>query len=198
MLRQRHPLNQFMGPGGQTPGVPGPQANAYPPMQRAFARQPMRQQHPSTMQGGQVRSYYVLASFLIHCMSLKPFILAEYVPATVQQHATGNGPTIQQLSQQSRSNDARQPANDARGTAGHVCRPAARIWATQTSSAGLQRHGAESKAAIHAAGPQCYHEHKFERDGGHGGARRTSASVFQVINVALLLNGILTGKREGR
>lgn len=57
MLRQRHPLNQFMGPSGQAPGGPGPQANAYAPMQRPFSRQPMRQQHPSAMQGGQVRFY---------------------------------------------------------------------------------------------------------------------------------------------
>lgn len=53
MLRQRHPLNQMMGPGGHTPQGPGPQAN-YGAMQRQFPRQPMRQQHPSPMQSSQV------------------------------------------------------------------------------------------------------------------------------------------------
>lgn len=55
MLRQRHPLNQFMppgqgGPGQGNPGGPG----AYPSMQR-FPRQPMRQPIPSAMQSNQVR-----------------------------------------------------------------------------------------------------------------------------------------------
>lgn len=59
MLRQRHPLNTFMGPGGQTAAVPGPQNNAYPPMQRYSARQPMRQQHPSAMQANQVSSHII-------------------------------------------------------------------------------------------------------------------------------------------
>lgn len=53
MLRQRHPLNQYMGPGGQGPGGPGAQQNPYGAIQRQFPRQPIRQQHPS-MQGNQV------------------------------------------------------------------------------------------------------------------------------------------------
>lgn len=56
MLRQRHPLNTFMGPGGQTAAVPGPQNNAYPSMQRYSARQQLRQPHPSAMQANQVSS----------------------------------------------------------------------------------------------------------------------------------------------
>lgn len=53
MLRQRHPLNQYMGPGGQGPAGPAAQQNPYGAMQRQFPRQPIRQQHPS-MQGNQV------------------------------------------------------------------------------------------------------------------------------------------------
>lgn len=53
MLRQRHPLTQFMGPGAQTAAGPGPQAS-YGAMQRPFPRQPMRQQHPTAMQSNQV------------------------------------------------------------------------------------------------------------------------------------------------
>lgn len=53
MLRQRHPLNQMMGPGGHTGAAPGPQAN-YGAIQRQFPRQPMRQQHPNPMQSNQV------------------------------------------------------------------------------------------------------------------------------------------------
>lgn len=52
MLRQRHPLNQYI-PGMQNnPGV-GPQTG-YNQMQR-FPRQPMRQPHPGSMQPNQVK-----------------------------------------------------------------------------------------------------------------------------------------------
>ena len=55
MLRQRHPLNQFMGPGGQNPGGPAPQTAGYPPMQRQFPRQAaIRQHNPNAMQTNQV------------------------------------------------------------------------------------------------------------------------------------------------
>lgn len=55
MLKQRQPLNQFMGPGAQNPVPPAPQATAnYAPMQRQFPRQPMRHQHPAAMQSNQV------------------------------------------------------------------------------------------------------------------------------------------------
>lgn len=57
MLRQRHPLNQFMGPAQAAANVqPGPQGapGGYQPMQRQFPRQPLRQQHPAAMQGNQV------------------------------------------------------------------------------------------------------------------------------------------------
>lgn len=51
MLRQRHPLNQFMS---QAATGPNPQPGGYPPMQRhSFPRQPLRQQHPSNMQSNQ-------------------------------------------------------------------------------------------------------------------------------------------------
>jgi hypothetical protein len=53
LLRSRHPINQFMGPGGQNPQGPGPQAANYGPM-RQFPRQPMRQQHPGAIQQNQV------------------------------------------------------------------------------------------------------------------------------------------------
>lgn len=53
MLRQRHPANQFMGPAGQSPAGPGPQAG-YGPIQRQFPRQALRQQHPAAMQTNQV------------------------------------------------------------------------------------------------------------------------------------------------
>lgn len=52
MLKQRHPLNQFLGPGGQNSGPPSQNAN-YATMQRQFPRQPMRQQHPASMQSNQ-------------------------------------------------------------------------------------------------------------------------------------------------
>lgn len=55
MLRQRHPLNNYMGPG-QGPGGPGAQQNPYGTIQRQFPRQPIRQQHPS-MQGNQVYAF---------------------------------------------------------------------------------------------------------------------------------------------
>lgn len=67
MLRQRHPLNQFMGPGGQSPAGPNPQAN-YGAIQRQFPRQPMRQQHPSAMQSNQVMFYIkITISNLTNC-----------------------------------------------------------------------------------------------------------------------------------
>ncbi|XP_045472646.1 mediator of RNA polymerase II transcription subunit 12 isoform X2 [Harmonia axyridis] len=56
MLRQRHPLNQFMTPSqggpGQNPAGPG----AYSTMQR-FPRQPMRQPIPSAMQSNQAAMF---------------------------------------------------------------------------------------------------------------------------------------------
>lgn len=54
MLKQRHPLNQFMGPGGQNPVQPSQQSANYANLQRQFSRQPIRQQHPTTMQPNQV------------------------------------------------------------------------------------------------------------------------------------------------
>lgn len=56
MLRARLPINQFIGPGpgNQNPAPAGPQAGAYPPMQRQFSRQTMRPQHPANMQQNQV------------------------------------------------------------------------------------------------------------------------------------------------
>lgn len=52
MLRQRHPLNQYMS---QAPTGPAAQPAGYPPMQRhSFPRQPLRQQHPTSMQSNQV------------------------------------------------------------------------------------------------------------------------------------------------
>lgn len=59
LLRSRHPINQFMGPGGQNPQGPGPQNN-YGPM-RTFPRQPMRQQHPGAMQQNQVFSKFLFS-----------------------------------------------------------------------------------------------------------------------------------------
>lgn len=56
MLRQRHPVNQFIsgpsGPGGSMGGQSQPAA--YQQMQRQFARQPLRQQHPAAMQNNQM------------------------------------------------------------------------------------------------------------------------------------------------
>lgn len=62
MLRSRLPLNQFIGPGpgNQTPSAAGPQAAAYPAMQRQFPRQTMRPQHPGTMQQNQVYFFLLL------------------------------------------------------------------------------------------------------------------------------------------
>ena len=56
LLRSRHPINQFMGPGGQNPQGPGPQAANYGQM-RQFPRQPIRQQHPGAMQQNQVNRW---------------------------------------------------------------------------------------------------------------------------------------------
>lgn len=53
MLRQRHPLNQFMSQAGTGPPS---QPAGYPPIQRhSFPRQPLRQQHPSNIQSNQVK-----------------------------------------------------------------------------------------------------------------------------------------------
>lgn len=65
MLRQRHPVNQFIsGPGGgpgssMGGGGPQPGPGGYQPMQRQFPRQPLRQQHPAAMQGNQVFHQFV-------------------------------------------------------------------------------------------------------------------------------------------
>lgn len=76
MLRQRHPVNQFMsGPtAGPTAGMGGvgPQGpGQYQPMQRQFARQPLRQQHPAAMQGNQVKVYLIFQNGKV-CPMPKP------------------------------------------------------------------------------------------------------------------------------
>lgn len=62
MLRQRHPVNQFIsgpnGPGGSLGGQPQPGSAAYQQMQRQFVRQPVRQQHPAAIQNNQVIQLY--------------------------------------------------------------------------------------------------------------------------------------------
>lgn len=72
MLRQRHPLNQFMagpggGPGGSVGGAgPQPGPAPYQSMQRQFPRQALRQQHPSAMQGNQVHISIYSSEFFLN------------------------------------------------------------------------------------------------------------------------------------